>query len=154
MALRRYFAPISQNKKDSTVAEDRPLHLVREFNKENANTQYGWQMVDDTTVLERKKIPVCVFSNSDNEPWAVWIRMYDFNAAQVLNYVQQCYDASARTPEMSVMSFSQIENPQCIADAHRALRELGGQPPALEDVLPNRPLGKPGLSRKSPGNGR
>ena len=98
----QYFAPISQNKKDSTVAEDRPLRLVRAFNKENANGQYGWQMVDDTTVLERKKIPVCVFSNSESEPWAVWIRMYDFNAGQVLNYVQQCYDSNARTPEMSM----------------------------------------------------
>lgn len=136
------------------MAEDRPLRLVRAFNKENANGQYGWQMVDDTTVLERKKIPVCVFSNSESEPWAVWIRMYDFNAGQVLNYVQQCYDSNARTPEMSVLSFSQIENPQCIADAHRALRELGGHPPALEDVLPSRPLGKPGLSRKMPGNGQ
>lgn len=133
--------------KDSTVAQDRPLKLVREFNQENAPRQYGWQKVDDTTVLERKKIPVCVFSNSNETIWGVWIRMYDFNAAQVLNYVQQCYDSSARTPDSTIIPFSQIENPQCIVDAHRALRELGGHPPALEDILPRRPLGKPGLGR-------
>ena len=136
------------------MAEDRPLRLVHHFNKENASAQYGWQLVDETTGLERKKIPVCVFSNNDTQLWGVWIRMYDFNAGQVLNYVQQCYDSDARTPEMSVMPFSQIENPQCIIDAHRALTELGGHPPALDDVLPQRPLGKPGLRPKNPASGR
>gem|GEM_PF-7075790 len=136
------------------MPEERPLRLVQQFNKENAGEQYGWQMVDDTTVLERKKIPVCVFSNSNDSLWGVWIRMYDFNAAQVLNYVQQCYDSNARTPEMSVIHFSEIENPQCIIDAHRALRALGGRPSALEDVFPQRPLGKPGLTRKMPGRNR
>lgn len=136
------------------MKQDRPLQLVHHFNKENASDQYGWQKVDDTTVLERKKIPVCVFSNNDNMIWGVWIRMYDFNAGQVLNYVQQCYDSNARTPEIQTLNFSDIENPQAIADAHRALTELGGHPPALEDVLPTRGLSKPGLKAKPPGTQR
>lgn len=130
------------------MKQDRPLQLVHHFNKENASGQYGWQMVDDTTVLERKKIPVCVFSNNDNMIWGVWIRVYDFNAGQVLNYVQQCYDSNARSPEIQTMHFSEVENPQAILDAHRALTELGGHPPALEDVLPTRGLTKPSLKNK------
>jgi hypothetical protein len=44
--------------------KERELKLVTEFNQANSEKQFGWQKMDDMTVLERKKIPVCVFSNS------------------------------------------------------------------------------------------
>lgn len=120
----------------SADADDgRPLKLVTEFNQANSEKQFGWQKMDDVTVLERKKIPVCVFSNSENALWGVMITIYDFSSFQTMTYVQQCFDSGARTPTAFRTHFSEIEGKQAIADAHRALTLLGGSPPPLDEVL-------------------
>jgi hypothetical protein len=133
---------------------NRPLKLVTEFNRENAHKQYGYQFVDETTVLERKKIPVAVYSNSSDSPWAVMITVYDFNSRQTVTYVQQTFDAEARTPQVFQHPFSAVEGKQAIADAHRALVALGGNPPPLEDVLDAGDLGKTRIRPRGLGNGR
>lgn len=114
--------------------EQRPLKLVKEFSKANCHAQYGWQKMDDTTVLERKKLPILFYSNTDAERWGVIVTVYDFNSFQSITYVQHAYDNEAKTPSVFRTHFSEIENKQCVLDAHRALTELGGSPPPLEDV--------------------
>ncbi|MBI1215843.1 MAG: hypothetical protein GC185_08505 [Alphaproteobacteria bacterium] len=134
---------------DNTYDPDkRDLSLVTVFNKENCSAQYGYQKMDDLTVLERKKIPVVVYSNTDATPWAVMITVYDFNSFQTMTYVQQVYDSEARTPQVFQKDFSAVEGKQAIADAHRALTLLGGNPPPLDKVLGAGDIGKPKISQR------
>lgn len=114
--------------------EERPLKLVTDFSKANAREQYGWQFMDDTTVLERKKLPILFYTNADAERWGVIVTVYDFNSFQSITYVQHAYDTEAKTPSVFRTHFSEIENKQCILDAHRALVQLGGNPPSIDDV--------------------
>jgi len=143
-------------KPDAYDPDKRPLPLVTEFNQENAKGQFGYQMIDDLTVLERKRLPVNVYNNSGAEPWAVLITVYDFNSLQALTYVQQAYDSNARTPQVFRTHFSEIEGRQAIADAHRALTLLGGSPPPLETVMDATGMAKPKISRRPrpPGGGQ
>lgn len=112
------------------------LKLVTEFNQTNSSAQYGYQYVDDTTVLERKKIPINVYSSSTAEPWAVWLSVYDFKSCQVLTYVQDAYHTEGPpAPLASVKNFTEVEGKDAILDAFRALEELGGHPTMPPSVL-------------------
>lgn len=139
--------PQKQSLKPAAAAFDdnRPLKLL-EGGIDREKPQFGFQKLDDTTVLERKKIPVCVYSNTDNAPWGVWIRIYDFQANQVLSYVQDVY-SNRFAPATQVMNFSSVENPAALRDAHRALVELGGNPAPLDDILGYSHVAKPVIVR-------
>jgi hypothetical protein len=119
------------------MSEDKakPLTLVTDFSKANYKGQYGWQKIDETTVLERKKLPILVYSNSEADRWGVIVDVYNFNSFERLTYVQHAYDSEAKTPSVLSKGFSAIENKQCIFDAHRALRQLGGSPLPLEQLI-------------------
>lgn len=118
------------------------LKLVRRFNdicgSDDTDKQFGYQKIDDTTVLERKDLPVFAYGSTDEYVGAVMISVYDFKNCEVMTYVQQVYFADDNTtdhrPQIFLRPFSQVEGKQGIADAHEALVQLRGNPPPLEEI--------------------
>lgn len=122
-------------------ADKKPLKLVRNFSRiagtEDAEKQYGYQKIDDTTVLERKQLPVSAYTGTYDIDAAVIIRVYDFKNFEVITYVQQTLFAteeSAQPPQVFIKSFGEMEGRQGILDAHAALTQLKGSPPPLDDI--------------------
>ncbi|MEZ0261600.1 MAG: hypothetical protein ACAH80_11365 [Alphaproteobacteria bacterium] len=118
--------------------DQRPLTLVTVFNSREPQKQYGWQKVDDTTVLERKKIPYYA-TWFDSDIYALQVTVYDFLKFEVTTMIQRedrikGNDKESPDPQTYVKSFSEVEGKQAIRDAHRALTELKGNPPPLEEI--------------------
>ncbi|MDD9900322.1 MAG: hypothetical protein OXT65_05025 [Alphaproteobacteria bacterium] len=112
--------------------QEKPLRLIDEFSSAN---QFGYQKVDDTTVLERKHIPICRYTDSESTPWAVHISVDDFKSLLVTTYVQNAYDSGNKQPQVHFRNFSEVEGKQAIKDPHRALTELGGTPAPLDEIM-------------------
>ncbi|MEZ0223434.1 MAG: hypothetical protein ACAH83_02690 [Alphaproteobacteria bacterium] len=118
------------------------LKLVRRFNdicgSDDTEKQFGYQKIDDTTVLERKELPVFAYGSTEYHVGAVMISVYDFKSCEVMTYVQQVYfadsDDNYERPQVFLRSFSDIEGKQGIIDAHDALTQLRGSPPPLEEI--------------------
>lgn len=51
--------------------------------------------------------------------------------------------APAVTSSMAIQKFSELDDTGEIAAMHAKLQELKGNPPPLDEILPNRPLDKP-----------
>jgi hypothetical protein len=109
---------------------DRPLNLIEAFGKPSrAAEAFGYMKVDDTTVLERKKIPIGEQLNHSgyNTISTIWTTVYDFKSQHVLTFTHT--NSSADTQPV-IKSFNQIGE-EALLDAHRALLELGGNPSPL-----------------------
>lgn len=68
------------------------------------------------------------------------MRIFNFKSAQVTTVYREWIADSAGnavTSQMNVQNFSDIESPAEIRDMHAKLVELGGRPPALDDILPS-----------------
>ena len=127
----------------------KPLKLVRNFARiagtEDAEKQYGYQKIDDTTVLERKQLPVSAYTGTYDTDAAVIIRVYDFKSFEVITYVQQTLFAgeeAPQRPQVFIKSFGELEGRQGIVDAHMALTLLKGSPPPLEEIPSLEPSGR------------
>ncbi|MDE1153494.1 MAG: hypothetical protein PW788_13235 [Micavibrio sp.] len=114
-----------------------------------APSQFGFQMVDDMTVLERKPVPVFAGATPDKDVNAVMIHIYDFKNLELTTYVQQVSSTGeSPAPNVFMRPFRDLNSGYGIAQARAALEQLGGNPPPLEQI--------PGFSRpprqqKSPG---
>lgn len=106
------------------------LRLVRdEREKERWNFE-GYQRLDDKLVMYRRYIPVTRELNS------ILMHVFDFNAYQTTVVIDtKGYDAGGAAASMQIINFRDYENKQAIRDAHRALVDLGGNPPPLSVVL-------------------
>jgi hypothetical protein len=116
--------------------DQRPLTLAAAFNRREGGKQWGWQKVDDTTVLERKRIPYYA-DWTEGEIHTVQTTVYDFLKYEVTTTSQREDHITSKEGEPArtyVRSFSEIEGKQAIRDAHRALTELGGTPPPLDEI--------------------
>ncbi|HYD19061.1 MAG TPA: hypothetical protein VEF76_11330 [Patescibacteria group bacterium] len=65
-------------------------------------------------------------------------RQFNFKAAQVTTIAREWLisGGAALTAVMDIRNFSEIGSPREIIDMHAKLKELGGNPPDLDDVLP------------------
>ncbi len=90
----------------------------------------GYQKIDDNTVLYRRFVPM------DQWRKASLMQIFDFTTYQMSTLVEnRGGNTGEYTTNMTVTPFSEIENKQGIRDAHQALVEQGGTPPALDQVL-------------------
>lgn len=72
-------------------------------------------------------------------------RIFNFKAQQITNIYSMWY-GHAVTSNMTVEKFSELDCLDEVRDMHKKLREMGGNPPCLHDIV--KPLSRPG---KSPG---
>ena len=120
-------------------SDNRKLTLAKPFNaagtslERTISEQIGYVKVDDLTVLERKLIPIMT---SDRNPDLAVLRIdvYDFNNYTVTNY-SKSIGGTEEPLSHTMRDFSQIEGKNAIRDAHRALVELGGCPPSLDEIM-------------------
>lgn len=90
----------------------------------------GFQKLDDEIVFYRRYVPVTKELNS------ILIQVYDFSSYLLTTILDaKGYNTSTTASAMQVIPFRDIGNKQAIKDAHQALIELGGSPPALDNVL-------------------
>lgn len=90
----------------------------------------GYQRLDDEVVFYRRYVPITKELNS------ILVQMYDFSSFLLTTILDaKGYNSATTANAMQVIPFRDIGNKQAIKDAHRALLELGGTPPALEKVL-------------------
>ena len=116
------------------------LKMVEAFDKaKGARTveqQTGYEKVDDERVLERYFHPL-IWQRFETGVTAqqVTVTLYDFKSFTATVSTQTLDKNLSLQGEVThhIIPFSQFENRQAIRDAHRALEELGGSPPALED---------------------
>lgn len=105
------------------------LKLVDDFETSSWRMD-GWQKVDDTTVLHRRRVPI----TSDRQ--SVMVQIYDFNTFLMTTIVDtKGYNQGELSATSQTISFSAIENKQALKDAHQALTELKGSPPHIDVVL-------------------
>lgn len=98
--------------------------------------QSGYEKVDDQRVLERYFHPVL---------WQQWEAAVTTQLVTVTLYDFKAFTATVTTMTLdknlnlqgevksSILPFSQFENRKALEDAHRALKELGGDPAPLDD---------------------
>lgn len=121
---------------------DRPLKLAKEFNEKDHTATVGYEKVDETTVLERKRVPVTLAKGGDYVAYIVTV--FDFKQRLLTHLARDQYQNTTFPP--TYRNFSDVEGKEAILDAHRALVLLGGTPPPIEEILGI--LNKPAL--KSP----
>lgn len=108
------------------------LRLVRDERESKEKWQLeGYQRLDDNIVMYRRYLPVTKELN------AILLQIYDFNAyQQIIVLDSKGYNAGGgASGSMQVTNFRDLGNKRAIKDAHQALTDLGGTPPALNDVL-------------------
>jgi len=113
-------------------ATPKKLKLAQVFSDyTNIDNRYaGYQKIDDETVLYRRYIQL----DSSRKPGL--LQIFDFSTFQMTTLLEgRGSNSGEYALSMQVTPFSQIENSQSIRDAHQALTELGGTPPALENIL-------------------
>lgn len=120
--------------------DTRKLNLLKDFTsvagtsiEQTILSQVGWQKVDELTVLERKAFPI-VITTRGNDHAMVRMDVYDFSNYTVTTYNMSNGDDCTHLPPVQ-RNFSDVEGKQCIRDAHRALVELGGCPPPLDEIM-------------------
>lgn len=92
------------------------------FDKDNAYT-----LVQNTTYIS---------TNHHNRSIA---RIFNFKAAQVTTIAREWISGSAGNTihsQLDVRNFSEIDSKDEIREMHKKLVELGGTPPAIDDILP------------------
>lgn len=117
----------------------RPLKLVKIFDDSaKPNQQQGYEKVDDDRVLERYFYPLR-WRKHDNMQMetAVVVTLFDFKSFTATETRETIDRNGAHIGDMvhTVIPFSAFENRQAIADAHRALTELGGNPAPIDTLL-------------------
>ena len=66
-------------------------------------------------------------------------RIFNFKAAQVTTIAREWISGSAGNTihsQLDVRNFSEIDSKDEIREMHKKLVELGGTPPAIDDILP------------------
>lgn len=136
------------------TAGKKPLKLVRSvaknpFSAAFNNDQWGYQMVDDTKVVERTEIPV-EFKDGKVSNRTVVATLYDFTKYEITTTSVSYLNGSEQAASSTVTSipFSQLEGKEALFDARRALQELGGTPPRLDDI--SKALGNPRQAIQAP----
>ena len=120
-------------------AAPKPLKLVKLFNNGTSpNEQDGYEKVDSDRVIERFFYPLRwrSFDKMQMETEVV-VTLYDFKSFTATE-TRETINRSGEViggPSHTVIPFSAFENKQAIADAHRALTELGGEPASIEALL-------------------
>ncbi len=121
--------PQATSKKNRTVNGLVCVELNEHGGYANPKEIVGWEKVDDTTVLERKKIRLM------NGTFGYQIFVYDFAQAEVTKY--NAYGNEATSTQASLagsQSFIQT-GPAAIVQAHEALTHLKGNPGLLSAAL-------------------
>lgn len=119
--------------------DERKLKLLDEFNitrtslDDSIPDQIGYQKVDALTVIERKLIPLLP-SAKKSDQGVLRVDVYDFNNFTVTSYSLHVGLEDQRLSERT-RDFSDVQGKQSIRDAHRALVELGGSPPPLDEIM-------------------
>lgn len=88
---------------------------------------YGFHMVDDMTVMERKPLP------GFGAPDAAIVNVYDFKNLELMTYMQAAGPAAA-APQVFLRPFADLNSGYGIAEARAALEDLGGHPPPLQMI--------------------
>lgn len=109
------------------------LRLVRDDQRDKSERWQleGYQKLDDRLVMYRRYIPVTKELNS------ILIHVYDFNSYQMTAILDsKGYNSGgSASASMHVTNFRDLGNKQAVKDAHQALSDLGGEPPALNEVF-------------------
>lgn len=66
-------------------------------------------------------------------------RIFNFKSAQVTTVVREWISGTAGNTihsQLDVRNFSEIDSKDEIRDMHKRLVDLGGKPPAIDDILP------------------
>ncbi len=124
----------------------KPLQMVKIFKDAagggKTQNQLGYELIDHERVLERVVYSQDYFSSAEkfNDLATGYVRVtmaYDFKAFEVRTVTTLTKQRTSTVvhTDITTKPFSQIENKQAIIDAHRALTELGGTPPPLEDII-------------------
>jgi len=116
--------PQSPRKSAAKPAED----FSKAADPANGNVSpYGFHMVDDMTVMERKPLP------GFGAPDAAIVNVYDFKNLELMTYMQAA--GAAGTPsQVFLRSFGDLGSGYGIAEARDALEALGGSPPPLHMI--------------------
>ncbi|MDI1227733.1 MAG: hypothetical protein PSY14_08620 [bacterium] len=120
-------------------AGPKKLKMVEAFDKASGlrtgEKQSGYEKVDDMRVVERYFHPVLWSPfESGLTTQAVVATLYDFKSftAHITTMtIDKSYNLQG-APSHAIVSFRDFDNKQAIRDAHQALTQLGGEPPALE----------------------
>lgn len=113
------------------MTEKKKLKMCYNPNAGIGGNDVGYQKIDDTTVLERK---IFYFAYGGNT--TVFLAIYDFNAC-VATFITARPNYSESGTCSTTLPFNKIGQ-QAIRDAHQALTELKGSPPALKEILNER----------------
>ncbi len=71
-------------------------------------------------------------------------RIFNFKARQVTNIFSQWYSASVSN-SMVIQKFSELDSLDEVAEMHKRLRDMGGNPPPLEVDALGKPAARPVL---------
>ncbi|MDE1153492.1 MAG: hypothetical protein PW788_13225 [Micavibrio sp.] len=115
-----------------TPVPPKRLKMAQVFNDySGVDERYaGYQKVDDQSVLYRRYLQL----DGSRKPGL--LQVFDFSTFQMTTLFEGKGGSSGEyAVAMQITPFSQIENSQSIRDAHQALTDLGGSPPALDTVL-------------------
>ncbi len=113
--------------------------MVEAFDKavgmRTGEQQSGYEKVDEMRVLERYFHPVLWGRfEAAVTTQAVTVTLYDFKSftAHVTTMtIDKSFNLQG-APSTAIIPFRDFDNKQAIRDAHQALTQLGGEPPALE----------------------
>lgn len=117
------------------------LKFVEAFDKArmrlSSDDQSGYEKVDDMRVLERYFHPV-LWQQTDPRVTTqlVTVTLFDFKSFTA-TITTQPLDRSMNLQggvDSTLVPFSAFENKDALREAHRALTELGGTPPPLEQI--------------------
>lgn len=121
-------------------APPKKLKFVQAFDKaagaRTSEQQSGYEKVDDNRVLERYFHPI-LYQRFEKQVTTqqVTVTLFDFSSftATVTTMTLDKNESLQGAVNTTTIPFSQFENKQALRDAHRALEELGGTPPPLDD---------------------
>ncbi len=122
------------------AALPKKLKFVEAFDKavglRTAEQQTGYEKVDDSRVLERYFHPI-LWQRLEPQVTTqqVTATLYDFKsftATVTTMTLDKNFNLQGGISQ-NVIPFSTFENKMALRDAHRALQELGGDPPPIDD---------------------
>jgi hypothetical protein len=138
------------------------LKFVEAFNDatdgRNAQEQTGYEKVDDYRVAERFFHPI-LWQRFEPQVTIqqVTVTLYDFKSftATISTMAVDKNLSLQGDVKHTVIPFSAFDNKAALRDAHRALKELGGNPPELEDLasvllMPGKNLEAPSRAQFKP----
>lgn len=121
------------------AAGPKKLKMVEAFDKavgmRTGEQQSGYEKVDDMRVVERYFHPILWGRfEAAVTTQSVTTTLYDFKSftAHITTMTLDKSFTLQGAPSTTIIPFRDFDNKQAIRDAHQALTQLGGEPPALE----------------------